>query len=315
MTPLRLNPMDPFIHPASDVQTSAIGPGTRIWQYCVVLAGARIGADCNICSHVFIENEVTIGDRVTVKCGVQLWDGIHLGDDVFIGPNVTFTNDLFPRSRRHPARYPETRVEAGASIGANATILPGITIGKGAMIGAGSVVTRDVPANAILKGAASRNLSFPESPSDESSDRVSMNQPFPHSHVKGVDFVRLTKASDHRGDLLAAEFGQHLPFEVRRVFFVMNVPADHIRGEHAHRECHQLLVCLQGSVTVTVDNGLDRAEWVLDRPEVGLHVHPMVWAAQSRHIDQTVLAVFASHPYDAEDYIRSYDEYLKVVTR
>lgn len=159
--------MPPLIHPSSDVQTSAIGPGTRIWQYCVVLGGARIGADCNICSHVFIENEVTIGDRVTVKCGVQLWDGIHLEEDVFVGPNVTFTNDPFPRSRRPPGRYPETRVEAGASIGANATILPGITIGKGAMIGAGSIVTRDVPANQVWFGAPARFIRLVDEKSSE----------------------------------------------------------------------------------------------------------------------------------------------------
>jgi len=306
---------NPFIHPLSDVQTPSIGSGTRVWQYCVVLGRAKIGADCNICSHVFIENEVTIGDRVTIKCGVQVWDGIHLEDDVFVGPNVTFTNDPLPRSRQRPDRYPVTRVEAGASIGANATILPGITIGRGAMIGAGAVVTRDVPPFATLKGAAARCLTLRRSSRMEEVAGVGIEPVLPLSHIKGADFVELKKASDHRGDLLAVEYGEHLPFEVRRVFFVMKVPADHLRGEHAHKECHQLLVCLQGAVTITVDNGLDRAEWVLDRPEVGLHIHPMVWAAQSRHVDQTVLAVFASHPYDADDYIRSYDDYLRSVAR
>ena len=140
------------IHPLSDVQSRHIGEGTRIWQFCVVLPNARIGADCNICSHVFIENDVVIGNRVTVKCGVQIWDGIHILDDVFIGPNVTFTNDPFPRSRKALAEYPVTTVGKGASIGANATILPGITIGPGAMVGAGAVVTRDVPENTIVKG-------------------------------------------------------------------------------------------------------------------------------------------------------------------
>jgi acetyltransferase-like isoleucine patch superfamily enzyme len=140
------------IHPLSDVQSRHIGEGTRIWQFCVVLPNARIGADCNICSHVFIENDVVIGNRVTVKCGVQIWDGIHISDDVFIGPNVTFTNDPFPRSRKALAEYPVTTVGKGASIGANATILPGITIGPGAMVGAGAVVTRDVRENTIVKG-------------------------------------------------------------------------------------------------------------------------------------------------------------------
>jgi UDP-2-acetamido-3-amino-2,3-dideoxy-glucuronate N-acetyltransferase len=140
------------IHPLSDVQSRHIGEGTRIWQFCVVLPNARIGADCNICSHVFIEDDVIIGDRVTVKCGVQIWDGIRISDDVFIGPNVTFTNDPFPRSRKALAEYPVTTVGKGASIGANATILPGVTIGPRAMVGAGAVVTRDVPENTIVKG-------------------------------------------------------------------------------------------------------------------------------------------------------------------
>lgn len=142
----------PVIHPLSDVQSGYIGEGTRIWQFCVVLPEARIGEQCNICSHVFIENDVLIGDRVTIKCGVQIWDGIRIADDVFIGPNVTFTNDPFPRSRRSLDKYPVTTVAKGASIGANATILPGVIIGSGAMIGAGAVVTRDVPDNTIVKG-------------------------------------------------------------------------------------------------------------------------------------------------------------------
>lgn len=146
----------PTIHPLSDVQSTQIGAGTRIWQFCVILKDAKIGKDCNICSHVFIENDVVIGDRVTLKCGVQIWDGIRIADDVFIGPNVTFTNDPFPRSRQQLTTYPLTTIAKGASIGANATILPGILIGSGAMIGAGAVVTRDVPDHAIVKGNPAR---------------------------------------------------------------------------------------------------------------------------------------------------------------
>ena len=145
-----------FIHPNSDVQTKQIGEGTRIWQYVVVLPGAVIGRDCNICSHCFIENKVVLGDRVTVKCGVQLWDGITLEDDVFVGPNVTFTNDLQPRSRNAAAQLLPTLVKKGASIGANATILPGLTIGEGAMVGAGSVVTKNVPPGVTVVGNPAR---------------------------------------------------------------------------------------------------------------------------------------------------------------
>lgn len=104
-------------HGMADVQSPHIGPNTRIWQFVVVLPEARIGADCNICSHVLIENDVVIGDRVTVKSGVQLWDGLRIEDDVFIGPNVTFTNDSFPRSKQYPPAFEVTTVKTGASIG------------------------------------------------------------------------------------------------------------------------------------------------------------------------------------------------------
>lgn len=145
----------PFIHPSADVQSGQIGSDSRIWQYVVILPKAKIGAKCNICSHCFIENDVVIGDRVTVKCGVQVWDGVTLEDDVFIGPNVTFTNDRFPRSGQH--KEPEkTCVKKGASIGANATILCGITIGQNALVAAGAVVTRDVPSDTVVAGNPAR---------------------------------------------------------------------------------------------------------------------------------------------------------------
>lgn len=144
------------IHSLADVQSSAVGANTRIWQFVVVLPGARIGVDCNICAHCFIENDVLVGDRVTIKNGVQLWDGLRVEDDVFIGPNVSFTNDRYPRSRQYPDSFAVTRIETGASIGAGAVILPGLVIGKGAMVGAGSVVTRDVPAGMLVLGNPAR---------------------------------------------------------------------------------------------------------------------------------------------------------------
>ncbi len=146
----------PNIHPTADVQSDHIGHGTRIWQYVIALPGARIGSDCNICAQCFIENDVVVGDRVTVKNGVQLWDGLEVADDVFIGPNVTFTNDRYPRSRRHPDAFPRTVIEAGASIGGGAVILPGVRIGARAMVGAGAVVTRDVEPGAVVAGNPAR---------------------------------------------------------------------------------------------------------------------------------------------------------------
>lgn len=149
-----------FVHPQAICETSNVGENTRIWAFAHVLPNAVIGSDCNICDGVFIENDVRVGNRVTVKCGVQLWDGIIIEDDVFIGPNATFTNDPFPRSKIHPEKFLKTLIRKGASIGANATILPGLEIGSGAMIGAGSVVTHSVPPNAIVEGNPARIMGY-----------------------------------------------------------------------------------------------------------------------------------------------------------
>ena len=149
---------DPFIHPKADVKSTQIGRGTTIWQFVVVLSGAVIGEEVNICAHCLIENEVTVGNRVTVKSGVQLWDGVTLEDDVFIGPNVTFTNDRHPRSKHYPETFPKTTVCKGASIGGGAVLLPGVRIGAGAMVGAGAVVLHDVPPGVTVVGNPARPL-------------------------------------------------------------------------------------------------------------------------------------------------------------
>lgn len=146
------------IHPLSDVQTNSIGDNTFVWQFTVILKDAIIGSNCNINCQVFIENDVIIGNNVTVKPGVQLWDGLRIHDNVFIGPNVTFTNDRYPRSKQYPEEFQQTVIEKGASIGANATVLGGVTIGENALIGAGSVVTKDVPANELWVGNPARKI-------------------------------------------------------------------------------------------------------------------------------------------------------------
>ena len=145
-----------MIHELTDCKSIYIGKDTNVWQYCVIFPEAKIGDNCNICANVLIENDVTVGNNVTVKSGVQLWDGVTVEDNVFIGPNVTFTNDLFPRSKVHPKEYAKTIIKKGASIGANSTIVCGHTIGENAMIGAGSVVTHDVPAGEVWYGNPAR---------------------------------------------------------------------------------------------------------------------------------------------------------------
>ncbi|CAH0198697.1 dTDP-3-amino-3,6-dideoxy-alpha-D-galactopyranose 3-N-acetyltransferase [Pedobacter sp. Bi27] len=140
------------VHHLADVQTDSIGELTFIWQFTVVLAGAVIGKNCNINANCFIENDVVIGDNVTVKSGVQIWDGIKIENDVFIGPNVTFTNDLLPRSKQYPTEFKKTILKKGCSIGANSTIVAGIEIGEYSLIGAGSVLTKNVPPHTLWYG-------------------------------------------------------------------------------------------------------------------------------------------------------------------
>lgn len=151
------------IHPLSDVKSNNIGSDTRIWQYCVVFDGAVIGRNCNLCAHTLIEGDVVLGNNVTVKSGVFLWDGTRIEDDVFIGPNATFTNDPIPRSKVYPEKFDGIRVRKGASIGANATLLPGVIVGQYAMVGAGAVVTRDVPDYAVVVGNPARVIRYLES--------------------------------------------------------------------------------------------------------------------------------------------------------
>jgi UDP-2-acetamido-3-amino-2,3-dideoxy-glucuronate N-acetyltransferase len=370
-----------FAHPSALVEGSEIGGArigarTRVWAFAHVLFGARIGADCNICDHTLIEGGAVVGDRVTVKSGVQLWDGITVEDDVFIGPNATFTNDPFPRSRRRPSSFDTTLVRRGASIGANATILPGVTIGEHSMIGAGAVVTRDVPPRAIVIGnpgyvrgyvedaaprqvrarairaGASAKLAIGEAGCREPGGNPAVGIPgggiddgapggvpllpsgvlpdgvFPGGKLPGgrrlpggthlpggtplpggARLHHLPRISDHRGQLSFAEVNRALPFAAVRYFVVFGVPSSEIRGEHAHRALEQFLVCVHGACSVRLWDGERGDEIVLDRPDLALHVPPMIWTTQHKYSPDAVLLVLASDVYREEDYIRDLGEF------
>jgi UDP-2-acetamido-3-amino-2,3-dideoxy-glucuronate N-acetyltransferase len=305
---------DPFVHQLADVQSSLIGSGTRIWQFVIILPSARIGSECNICSHCFIENDVVIGDRVTVKSGVQLWDGLRVGHDAFIGPNVSFTNDKFPRSREIPERFVVTEVGNGASIGAGAVILPGVTIGNKAMVGAGAVVTRSVPPNAIVVGNPAKIVGYVDAdkrgfdtiPAIKAMERVNKTT------VEGVTLHQMPVMSDIRGQLSVGEFERTVPFAVERYFMVYGVPSRETRGEHAHHKCHQFLICVRGSCAVVADDGRNREEFLLNRPDIGIHLPPMTWGIQYKYSEDAVLLVFASDYYDNADYIRDYSEFRQL---
>lgn len=304
-----------FVHSNGLCESAQIGVGTRIWAFSHILPRAVIGSDCNICDHVFIENDVTIGDRVTIKCGVQIWDGLTLEDDVFVGPNVTFTNDPFPRSKIRPQSFSTTRIEKGASIGANATILPGIVIGRGAMIGAGAVVTRSVSPNAIVVGNPGRIVGYvgEKSAVPRAENTSAAKVGVVDLGVGGASFHHLPLIKDLRGDLSVGEFERSVPFAPKRYFLVFDVPTKDVRGEHAHKKCAQFLICVKGSVQCVVDDSKNRTEVKLDAPNLALYMPSGLWGTQYRYSDDAVLLVFASHYYDSADYIREYSDFLLYV--
>lgn len=315
---------DVFVHSHALCESKEVGAGTRVWAFAHVLPGARIGRDCNICDGVFVENDVVVGDRVTIKCGVQLWDGVTLEDDVFIGPNATFTNDHFPRSKVRPDAFLRTIIRHGASIGANATILPGIEVGSGAMIGAGAVVTRSVPPNAIVAGNPARISGYVQAVSRaEESDRppASSTQPRGRSpsatqlDVGGAALHQLRFVQDMRGNLSVGEYERDIPFVPKRYFLIFDVPTPEVRGEHAHKKCDQFLICVRGSCRVLLDDGKYRREITLDRPDLGVYLPAMVWGTQHTYSPDAALLVFASEYYDPDDYIRSYDEFCALAAK
>lgn len=308
-----------MIHDLADVKTNTVGDGTTIWQFVTILAGAKIGADVNVCAHCFIEGDVIIGDRVTVKSGVYLWNGVRLEDDVFIGPNVTFTNDKFPRSKVYPDRFLSTVVERGATVGGGAVLLPGIRIGQGAMVGAGAVVTKSVPPYAIVTGSPARITGYVAGSVPGVNKMIAQVQAPELSTEKivrlGVGDVtlhRLKLVRDMRGDLSVGEFHRDIPFEPKRYFLVFNVPSEKTRGEHAHHQCHQFLICVKGSCALVVDDGKSRCEVMLDSPDIGVHLPPLTWGIQYKYSSDAVLLVFTSNYYEAGDYIRDYGEFLEI---
>jgi len=235
---------------------------------------------------------------------------------VFIGPNVTFTNDPFPRSKIYIEEYPRTIVRKGASIGANATILPGIVVGAGAMVGAGAVVTKNVPPNAVVFGNPAQIQGYVQTYGRPRTNNAC--EPLPLDEwvslrTPAARLRRLPGIEDLRGKLSFGEYGKHLPFVPQRYFIVYDVPGREIRGAHAHRRLHQFLICLRGSCHVFVDDGQQQDEVLLNSPDLGLHLPPMVWAVQYKYSADAILLVLASDGYDADDYIRDYDVFLNAV--
>ncbi len=302
-------------HETSLVESVSIGSRTRIGALVHVLPGAAIGDDCNICDHTFIQNDVILGNRVTVSCGVALWDGLTIEDDVFIGANVSFSSDRQTAENKSSQTVARTILRRRASIAASATIETGVTIGERAIVGAGSVVTRNVPPLAIVAGNPAvivgyegTRIEYPKSVASPPSEPSVRN-----TDVAGLTLHRLPSSADMRGQLAFAEIGKQIPFEVKRFFVVYGVASKETRGEHAHRKLHQFLICVHGQCSLMADDGENRQEFFLDSPTVGVHLPPLVWAVQYKHTLDAVLLVLASDYYDANDYIRDYSEFQRVL--
>jgi dTDP-4-dehydrorhamnose 3,5-epimerase-like enzyme len=220
---------------------------------------------------------------------------------------------------KYPDKYLETIIEDGASIGAGAVILPGITVGLGAMVGAGAVVTRSVPPRAVVVGNPARIIGYTETEKQDAStlvqtiqsEQLSTSGVLP-SIVNGVSLHKFPFISDMRGNLSAGEFEKTVPFTPKRYFLVFGVPSEKTRGEHAHRQCKQFLICVRGRCTVVADDGKSRQEFLLDRPDFGLYLPPMTWGIQYLYSADATLLVFASEYYDKSDYIRDYAEFLEL---
>ena len=302
--------MSVYVHPQGLCESRDVGPGTRVWAFAHVLPGASVGADCNICDHVFIENDVLIGDRVTIKSGVQVWDGVRLEDDVFVGPNATFTNDRYPRSKVHPPEFLKTIVRRGASIGANATILPGITIGERALVAAGSVVTHDVSARVLVRGNPARPVAFLDVKLIDASTFHAAKE---LSELMGgsVELRRLSCTADRGGSLVATDLAREVPFVPRSFFALVETPDGALRSDHARIRGIQLIVLLSGTVTALVDNARERTAVRLSASGDAILIPPGTWGGLLGFAPGTALAVFASEPDDAADFIRDYGEFQR----
>lgn len=283
--------MSTSIHPTAVVETDELGEGCDVREYASLGAG------------------VVLADDVRVGAGARLLGNVRVDQAATIGSNAVLgrTDGTSPNGI---AVGREVRIDA------NATVLPGVTIGRGAVVEAGSVVGADVPAHSIVSGSPARIVgyvdSLPTPTEPEVLDPSALSSPTA-TGVPGVVLHPLTRAHDLRGSLAALEFS-NLPFAPRRAFAVYGVPDESVRGAHAHRECGQLLICASGEVSCVADDGTSRQEFRLSSPEIGLLIPPLVWSMQYRYSWDAVVVVLAELPYDPDDYIRDYEDFLELVS-
>jgi UDP-2-acetamido-3-amino-2,3-dideoxy-glucuronate N-acetyltransferase len=303
-----------FIDPSARFEAETLGDGSRVMAYVHVAPGVTIGRNCVLHDHAVLIGDVVLEDDVDVQAGARLLGPVRLEQGVSVGAGAVISAEV-PTDGEGTS---EVVVRRFARIGANVTVLPGVVVGRRAVVEAGAAVRQSVPANAIVSGNPATIVSYVDSGHEAAAARVaappSRAGGITEMRVRGVTLHALTNARDLRGSLMAAEF-TGLPFAPRRLFTVYDVPSESVRGAHAHRECAQFIVCLAGEVSCLVDDGSAREEIHLENPDVGLHIPPMIWGTQWRYTRDAVLLVLASHPYDAADYIRDYEEFLHALER
>lgn len=300
-------------HPTAVVESADIGVDTAIGCFSHIARGVRIGAACVVADHVGVGEDATLGARSNIGFGTYIGDGVSLDTDVTVGAHVTFEKQARMQAPSSaPTRPTATSVRRGAWIGSNATLLHGVVVGVDAVVEPGSVVTRDIPPNAIVSGNPATIIGYVTS-SRAKPAAAAVRTERPAVAVPGVGLYTLPVIKDIRGTLSAGEFDRTLPFVAKRYFIVYDVSDHEVRGEHAHRALHQFLVCVKGSISVVLDDGVRRDEIHMDSPALGVHIPPMIWATQYKYSRDAVLLVLASDAYDSADYIRDYDDYLNAI--
>jgi UDP-2-acetamido-3-amino-2,3-dideoxy-glucuronate N-acetyltransferase len=288
------------------------GHAPRLDRFSVIDPSARIGSGTRIGPHVFVDALVSIGERCVIDSGAHIGRATVIEHRVHIGAHVAFA--AAPGAVQTPAV-----VGSDAWIGANASIGAGVTIGAKALVRPGSVVTRSVPPGAIVEGNPAAIVGYVDTTQGPVSAlalalvRSNTSASVEQTPVAGVTVHHFPVIPDLRGNLTVGEFDRQVPFKPLRYFIVFGVPNREIRGEHAHRECHQFMICLRGSCAVVADDGRHKVEVGLDSPDRGLYLPPMTWGIQYKYSSDAMLMVFASHYYDSADYIRDYAQFLQQI--
>lgn len=291
-------------HETALVETSSIGEGSSIGAYSIVRGQVRLGRGCVIQDHVVLDGALEIADRVVIESHSCLRGPATIGADVRVGPQVSLTS----------SNALMVTVKNAVVIGPHATVTGPLVIAEAAVIEPGSVVTKNVPANAVVAGNPARIVRYHQTPTAPAILRdAAPAGSITRTTVRGVTLHELPMIEDLRGNLSFGEMERHVPFPIKRYFLTFDVDSEEARGEHAHRALEQFLLCVHGRVHIVADDGRNREEFVLDRPTLALYLPPLVWGVQYRFSPGAVLLVLCSDFYDPADYIRDYAEFLSVV--